>query len=656
MRNWSRFFDQYQKDLKLWLFCMVLLGVYRVGFIFYFKNHIDPTTSVLNIVWVSIHGISYDALVATILVSFPFLLSIVSGFTDTAKTTDRFRLAWGELFCAIYAGTCVVTINYFKEFNSQINHFIVNLVYDDTRAILQTIWSDYHPIENFIIILALTVVTVFSLRKVLVKGFVSTEFLERHKVPRWTQFVVALFFPILLLVGSGGDVTDNVPQLQNDAITRDDFLGQAVTNPFVAFYQTVKKFVANNRGYEGLEVFLPDHDVKHAAQAVFNTNASLDDLDQYFLRSAPGTQNPPRHVFLIVMESYDTWPLMDTYSSLHLTDNLKQLIREGISVQHFIPAGGGTIQSLATLITGLPYTQQDISSSVKAFPTALALQFKRLGYKTNMFYGGDAAWLNLKRFSPNQGFDAIYDADHMADKSLMNPWGIQDEHLFDLILSKIDNSHPTFNFIITTTYHPPYTVDVYKKGFLLKSIPQDLTSMADKTVVNLNALGHLWYSDRCLGQFVHSAENRFHDALFVITGDHSSRRFISARPSYFESSAVPFVMYGKTVLRDVKLPRDISGSHLDIGPTLIELAAPKGFPYYAVGTSLLNSDRNHIGIGWDRVIGPDFLLDVRGPGKIYPLPDINMPGVEPNIYEMQLLYNRVYSIGWWRVMRGALLE
>jgi phosphoglycerol transferase MdoB-like AlkP superfamily enzyme len=331
-------------------------------------------------------------------------------------------------------------------------------------------------------------------------------------------------------------------------------------------------------------------------------------------------------------------------------------MREGISVRHFLPAGVGTIQSLGTLITGLPYTKQDISSSVKAFPTSLALQFKRLGFKTNLFYGGDAAWLNLKRFSINQGFDEIYSADQMADKTLVNAWGVQDEYLFDFIFNKIDNSHPTFNFIMTTSYHPPYSVDVYKKGFHLQSIPQDLASIADKNVVDLKALGHLWYADQCLGTFVRRAESRFDNALFVITGDHSSRRFISARPTYFEKSAVPFVMYGKTVLSTVKLPRDISGSHLDIGPTLIELSAPRGFRYYAVGTSLLNGDHSHIGIGWHRVIGRDFLLDLSSPAKLYPLPDIHVPDGKPDIGEMNLLFNRVYSIGWWRVVRGSRLE
>ena len=43
-------------------------------------------------------------------------------------------------------------------------------------------------------------------------------------------------------------------------------------------------------------------------------------------------------------------------------------------------------------------------------------------------------------------------------------WGIEDEYLFELVNETIDPSSFSFN-ILTTSYHPPYSVDVIKKGF-----------------------------------------------------------------------------------------------------------------------------------------------------------------------------------------------
>src|SRR5208283_773710 len=86
----------------------------------------------------------------------------------------------------------------------------------------------------------------------------------------------------------------------------------------------------------------------------------------------------------------------------------------------------------------------------------------------------------------------------------------------------------------------------------------------------LRILGHHAYSDRCMGKFVEEEELRVSRPLFVITGDHYGHNFINSRPTLFEESTVPLILYGREVLRGVTLPENVAGSHLDIAPTLIE--------------------------------------------------------------------------------------
>ncbi len=656
MKNWDRFFCQFQKDVKLWLFCFFSFGVYRGGFIFYFRNKIDNVTSVTDFQQVFVNGIRYDSMAATAWVILPFLMSVGNGFFDLERRTDGFRRSWGEIFSVVFAGACVVTVNYFKEFNDQFNHFMANLLFDDPTAIIRIIWSDYHVVENFFIISVLTVVLVVIVRRMVSKGFLSPEILQKYPLNIATRTLISLIIVVFFCAGIRGSLNRHPPQRNDTIVTDDDFLNKAVMNPFLAFYLTVRDYIHQNDVASGLDEFLPDHDVRRAAQAVFLNSATSDNLDDYFEKIAPGAKNPPaRHIFFVVMESFDSWPLLEKYELLHLADNLTRIAREGLIVKNFIPSTDSTGHSLSVIITGLPVSTVNISASIRTFPTSIAKAFKRLGYKTNLFYGGNDSWLNLSKFGRAQGFDEVYGANHMRSKDTSTAWHIPDEYLFDFVLTKVDDSHPSFNVIMTTSYHPPYIVNVYEKGFPLKSIPEKFDPNHDNPI-NLNELGHLWYSDKCLGSFVQKAEQHLTRALFAITGDHFSRRFINSHPDFYERSSVPFVLYGKDVLKEVQLPKDIAGSHIDIGPTLVELSAPKGFRYYSTGTNLLTADQNHVGIGSYKIMGTDFMIDLSSSAKIHPLRDYPLPKQFPDIDQMRTLFNRMSAISWWRVVNGSQLK
>ena len=651
--SWNRFTDQARKDARLWLFCVTSLLLYRGVFIVFFRSKVSDSSTLLDVLRVFSNGLRYDAITATICVLPPFLLSVGNVFAGMTGITERFRRAWGEIYCILFAGACVVTINYFKEFNDQFNHFIVNLHYDNTKAIFLTIWSEYHVVENVLIIGILTAVTIPAMRYILDHGLsIAGSVLRRdHKTSKRPFIVLAC--ALVLIGGIGISLARDAGQPKHSDLKNDEFLQKSVVNPFVAFYDTAHDFFKDDD--TRLDEFLPDRNIALAAQKVFGSSSSYHDLDRYLQRTAPGPENPPaRHIFLVVMESFDSWPLMKKYESLHLADNLKRLTNDGISVQHFLPAAENTLNSLSAIITGLPYTSMEIYTQNKTYPTSPAVQLRRLGYQTNFFYGGDISWMNMVKFLQVQGFDRVYSARQMTDKAFDNVWGIDDEHFFDFVLRTLDDSRPTFNLILTSSYHSPFNVDVYGKGFSLKRMPADHARDYDNTV-SLKTLGHLWYSDLCIGSFVKKAEKTLPHALFAFTGDHASRRYVAARPDFYERSAVPFILYGKQIIKGLHVSPETVGSHIDIGPTLIELTAPKDFLYHAVGTSLFSAEHSHLGIGWNKVIGPDFLVDVTGQGKIYPIPDRSLPDPLPDLADIKTLHNRVSAISWWRVLHGSSL-
>jgi phosphoglycerol transferase MdoB-like AlkP superfamily enzyme len=205
---------------------------------------------------------------------------------------------------------------------------------------------------------------------------------------------------------------------------------------------------------------------------------------------------------------------------------------------------------------------------------------------------------------------------------------------------------------MSTSYHPPYSVDVEKKGFdpnVVKSNP----ICADLSQRQLRVLGHLWYSDKCVGDFASEAENKLERPLFAITGDHYSRKqYVSARPTHtlFESLAVPLILYGPKALETVHPPEKLGGSHLDVLPTLINLAAPSGFIYHAFGHDLLDQSQPQIGFGVNAVIGPDFILKINEPAHVENLH--GQPAADVDGKALALRYRQLHALGWWRAMKG----
>ncbi|HEU5360088.1 MAG TPA: LTA synthase family protein, partial [Candidatus Deferrimicrobiaceae bacterium] len=395
------------------------------------------------------------------------------------------------------------------------------------------------------------------------------------------------------------------------------------------------------------------------ARFLFGRDEPLPDLDLYLRKTARGPVNAPaRQIFLIVMESYDAWPLLEKYRSLKLSEGLADLAARGLSVTSFLSASSGTMTSLSPIVTGLADAGLHTNfqkSARKPYRSSVPETFHRLGYRTRFFYGGKIKWQRIDEFMKAQGFREIYGASHMGEGLSGNEWGVDDEYLFDFVAKTGTDEEKSFNLILTTSYHPPYDIDVFSRGYPVRGVPDDLKDRFDPGVIDLKTLGHLWYADKALADFVRTVEGKLTAPLFAVTGDHYSRKFINAKPDFFEHSAVPFVLYGTKVLAGVPLLKGTAGSHIDIGPTLIELAAPKGFEYYSLGHDLLARRNPSLGVGKGKVVGPGFIADVAKSRTVYPAPGGGNDVVPHPIGELAKRHDAVHGVSWWIIRNGTAL-
>jgi phosphoglycerol transferase MdoB-like AlkP superfamily enzyme len=131
------------------------------------------------------------------------------------------------------------------------------------------------------------------------------------------------------------------------------------------------------------------------------------------------------------------------------------------------------------------------------------------------------------------------------------------------------------------------------------------------------------------------------DTLFVITGDHYGRRFPNRHPDAWERTAVPGILVGPAITG--RTLAATCGSHLDLIPTLVELCAPAGFPYHAVGVDLFREAQHQAATAAGA-------LTRAGALEWNNLGDDTTGDARKNLE--QLRADRA-AFGWWRLTHGA---
>lgn len=380
--------------------------------------------------------------------------------------------------------------------------------------------------------------------------------------------------------------------------------------------------------------------------AILGGNPQAATIEEAFKRqvSVPKLAKQPDNVIVILGESNALWPMLPKYQAMGLADEALRMANSGNSCQTslMLAHGTGTMPAVNGFVTGLAeagLTEETVPESYKTkYGTGIGQIMKDAGYTTVFWYGGMPSWRNIKDYVLAQNFDECYCASDFNYEG-GNAWGCPDKTLFSRVYDYID-SHPnqkTFHIILTTSNHPPYTIDVAAEGFdknkVLQNLPDDISSDSE----TINELGHIWYADMAMGRFVRQTEKLKPDTLFVVTGDHAERFTFSKDVNDKTLSAIPCIIYGQGVQKDW-LPANATGCAMQIMPTLAEIVGKPDMQYSSVLPGLFTNDKpvfNHCFYAWDDKI---FSLNAKTPDDINDRADA------------------AKKITAWRVVRGNKIE
>ncbi|MDH5301483.1 MAG: sulfatase-like hydrolase/transferase [Gammaproteobacteria bacterium] len=653
--GWPQLAYQWSKDVQLFLYIVLILSVFRVTLFVLFNDQLSSQVDASEFALAALTGLRFDAATATSWILLSLLLSLAVIWLPWARVVERVRYWQALTFATIGMVIIFCDIFFFQTYGEQYNQMVLGMFYDDQVAILLTIWKEYHPLIWIPLFIVLNVWLWRRLRAWLAIDWVSVTAVKNNYRYGYRR-ALAFFTVVGMLVLVAWMIRGSVPfngtplSLKHAYVTNDTFLNRIIPNPMITLRHAYKGYLDSGGELSSVWPGTIEEAVVAAGLANDGQNLAGADIDQLLMRQAAGVEHRPKHVFVLLMESYSGWTMMPLYAGGGFSEGLMSLAKEGVHFPNFLPITRSTTQSLNSLVTGMPYVGYYINhqpSSMKTYGTSIAKIFKDMGYKTRFFYGGYVGWQRVDVFIPSQGFDEIHGAGNMTAAKNANEWGVNDEYLFDYVYQQIDDDQPSFNFILSTTNHPPYDLDLAAKGYNVKQLPAAVTAGQQDAV---SIMGHHWYSDREMSKFIRRMNDKLSDSLFAVTGDHSARINLNfADNGMFYHEIVPLVLFGPKVLPARPESLQTPGSHADIIPTLVELSAPAGFSYAALGDNLLIKDESAPSYGLEYVIARGGLSVIDSPARYYSAPGQTSLGLsESQLTSYERRVNAQRAIAWYR--------
>lgn len=637
------------KIIKTFVFFWLLLCIYRIIFIGGMHEYI-AVDSDFSLIFTAIYSGAKLSLQTAGVLTLCMLISLVAeGFSK--------RLRWFRQvcsFCVLFITTLlfIARFPFYQQFHSGFNQMIFTAMHEDVYALFISLIEEFHlPLKLCIVVLLVCVLN-YIFNKFIDKKWGFFKWSKLKSKYRLIILLIGVYLLATLSLYGGGWSWKSGVNWENAGITNDTFLNESILDDYQAIYRAY----ANQMRMEACNgLSFSAQNVRDLAKSLTNKDGG-NDLSIYLAKEATGAKiEKPKHIFVIVSESYANWPLLDKYSNLHIADNMKKIIAEDdtIYTSHMLPSGSSTVGALMTMVTGMANSNLYLTTMPEAlanpYITATAPQMKNLGYETSFWYAGPATWENIQEFTLAQGFDNFYSRGNIDPNATGSVWGADDEYLYDAIFKQIDDNKMTFSVILNTSNHSPFNIDLEKEGFDASKVIEGLPDKEKNNQELIKELGHFWYADKMASDFINKVKAKYPDSLFIFVGDHADRYNIDKVPTMYERYSVPLIITGKGIQKD-SLPEDMAGSQIDIMPTVIDLIAPEGFTYYSVGKSL---SENKLGQSYAFWITADAIGNT---DDLVEKPQYFNREVLPDRTVLENYINGVRAISWWLGKYGTIID
>ena len=604
MNRWQRLFEGIKTEIMAFLFFSVLLTIFRVVFLWIFQSQLAtvPIEEILKSLW---FGFRLSLKTVGIICLFGFILGTLVQIFVPKWPSLRLKQIIYSIATILLTFLFLGRIPFYKIFNSSYNMMLINGKHDDIGAIVNTAINEYNAFFYIICAIVISIILTGFLLKVLsistkkysINNVISTKWYPQKKLTQWLTGIglVIVFSLIFVVFRFGGALSyTNSINWESAARLNSNLLNETILDDAQALYR-VKSIAKRTSELE--DIHLTPAELHEKIQSI-GGNPSSTRFDEAFTKTitTERLQQQPQSINIILGESYGLWPFLAEFNEpgAYLVEQGRKYAAssQAMGTQMALAQGTGTMPAIIGLLTGMPdtgmYPNYNVGMLQEPYGLGIGPVMKKLGYKTVFWYGGFSTWQNVKNFALEQGFDEFHDVSEMPSDE-ENAWGVADGDMFKAINAYMDKhrGEKIINVIMTTSNHPPYSVNVAKEGYDADKVRKNLPDSIANTDQQIKEMGHIWYADHVMGEFISKEEQVDPTALFVITGDHSERFTFAREEGPKVASTIPIIFYGQGIKKEWLSP-DAFGMSIQIIPTLAELVGRTGQTYEAMVPSLFN--------------------------------------------------------------------
>ncbi len=477
-------------------FCWVLIFVIQKLLFLLYHHKIASAHSLSDFIQVLLKGLKLDVTMASYLTAIPLLLTLGSiWFTEKKMhTLLKIYFALVGIFVALIFTVDEALYEYWK---FRLDSTIFFYLSSPANAMASV------PTLTFILQFIKTIVY-FILIYWLSKRFVIPVLPKKTTIKKWQTLIAVFTLGGLLFIGIRGGVTTSTANVGMVYFSKDQFLNHSAINPCFSLLTSLSRQEDFGKQFQ----FFSEEERQLLFSPLYPPASHVNNDDETRLLK---TKRP--NILFVILEGISANVVESTGGEKGITPNLNRLSKEGILFRNMYANSFRTDRGLVAILNG--YLAQPTTSIMK-YPSksqtlpSIAKSLRNEGYSTDVLYGGDINFTNMRSFFFNSGYNSITADVDFPLSSRLSKWGADDDVTFnrlyeDILNEKEKKLSPWFSTFLTLSSHEPFKVPY--------------TRLKDPY---LNSVA---FTDSCLGDFVDKIKktSAWNDLLIIFVSDHGYR-------------------------------------------------------------------------------------------------------------------------------------
>jgi len=323
-------------------------------------------------------------------------------------------------------------------------------------------------------------------------------------VNKLSASLVTLLLGGIMFIPIRGGVTTSTANIGMVYFSDNQFLNHSAVNPCFSLLSSLGK----QQDFSSQFNFFSEGQRKSIYQTQIlqgdSTSLSISDSTKLLRTDRP-------NILIIVMESFSANVVGAVGGDSTVTPNLNRIAREGVLFTNIYANSFRTDRGLVAVLNG--YLAQPTTSIMK-YPEksrtlpSIAKSLGRVGYVSDMLYGGDINFTNMRSYFFSSGYSHITSDVNFPLNKRLSKWGANDDvtfqHLYEMFKSRPVDKHFMTTFL-TLSSHEPFKVPYHR-----------LTELYPNSVA---------FADSCMGHFIEQIKQLpiWKNLLVIFVSDHGYR-------------------------------------------------------------------------------------------------------------------------------------